>query len=95
MKAGPPGVWSRRSGCEKAKGPNETRGLAPPNSTAPGQRLAPTPKWAGALMRKTTNKFPPEVSARAVRMVLDHAADHPLSLVRGVIVFGQDWLHGA
>ena len=28
-------------------------------------------------MNKTTNKFSPEVRARAVRMVLDHEADHP------------------
>ena len=28
-------------------------------------------------MSKTTNKFSPEVRARAVRMVLDHEADHP------------------
>src|SRR3546814_19673650 len=29
-------------------------------------------------MSKTTNKFAPEVRARAVRMVLDHEGDHPL-----------------
>jgi len=28
-------------------------------------------------MSKTTNKFAPEVGARAVRMVLDHKGDHP------------------
>ena len=28
-------------------------------------------------MSKTTNKFAPEVRARAVRMVLDHEADYP------------------
>ncbi len=28
-------------------------------------------------MSKTTNKFSPEVRARAVRMVLDHEKDHP------------------
>ena len=28
-------------------------------------------------MSKTTNKFSTEVRARAVRMVLDHEADHP------------------
>ena len=29
------------------------------------------------MMSKTTNKFSPEVRARAVRMVLDHEVDHP------------------
>jgi len=29
-------------------------------------------------MSKTTNKFSPEVRARAVRMVLDHEGDYPL-----------------
>jgi transposase-like protein len=28
-------------------------------------------------MSKTTNKFSPEVRARAVRMVLDHESEHP------------------
>ena len=28
-------------------------------------------------MSKTTNKFAPEIRQRAVRMVLDHEADHP------------------
>ena len=28
-------------------------------------------------MSKTTNKFAPGVRARAIRMVLDHEADHP------------------
>ena len=28
-------------------------------------------------MRKTTNKFAPEVRARAVRMVQDHEGEHP------------------
>lgn len=30
------------------------------------------------MTSKTTNKFSPEVRARAVRMVLDHASEHPL-----------------
>jgi transposase-like protein len=29
------------------------------------------------MMSKTTNKFSPEVRARAVRMVLDHEGEHP------------------
>lgn len=29
------------------------------------------------MTNKTTNKFSPEVRARAVRMVLDHERDHP------------------
>lgn len=29
------------------------------------------------MTSKTTNKFSPEVRARAVRMVMDHEADHP------------------
>jgi len=29
------------------------------------------------MTRKTTNKFSPEVRDRAVRMVLDHAGEHP------------------
>ena len=29
------------------------------------------------MTSKTTNKFAPEVRARAVRMVVDHEADHP------------------
>jgi len=28
-------------------------------------------------MSKTTNKFSPEVRARAVRMILDHESDYP------------------
>ncbi len=29
------------------------------------------------MTSKTTNKFSPEVRSRAVRMVLDHEAEHP------------------
>ncbi|MCK1592220.1 IS3 family transposase, partial [Bradyrhizobium sp. 169] len=29
------------------------------------------------MTSKTTNKFSPEVRTRAVRMVLDHAGEHP------------------
>ena len=29
------------------------------------------------MTSKTTNKFSPEVRARAVRMMLDHEAEHP------------------
>jgi transposase-like protein len=29
------------------------------------------------MTSKTTNKFSPEVRARAVRMVLDHEVEHP------------------
>ena len=29
------------------------------------------------MTSKTTNKFSPEVRTRAVRMVLDHASEHP------------------
>jgi hypothetical protein len=37
-------------------------------------------------MSKTTNKFAPEVSEGAVRMVLDHERDHPWRWVAVVSV---------
>lgn len=46
------------------------------------------------MTSKTTNKFSPEVRARAVRMVLDHEAEHP-SLAGDRVDCGQDRLHGA
>jgi transposase len=29
------------------------------------------------MSKQTSNKFPPEVRSRAVRLVLDHEHDHP------------------
>ena len=43
----------------------------------PGLPEAPIPERTGAMTSKTTNKFSPEVRARAVRMVLEYAGDHP------------------
>ena len=36
------------------------------------------------MTSKTTNKFSPEVRARAVRMVLDHASEHPRAAVTSI-----------
>ena len=46
-------------------------------STAPGLPEALTPERIEPMTIKTTNKFSPEVRARAVRLVFDHEAEHP------------------
>ena len=46
------------------------------------------------MTSKTTNKFSPEVRARAVRMVLDHEHEHA-RVGRRCVDCGQDRLHGA
>jgi transposase-like protein len=49
------------------------------------------------MTSKTTNRFSPEVRARAVRMVLDHASEYPLALGGSDVDCGQpqtqhDWV---
>ena len=46
-------------------------------------------------MSKTTNKFSPEVRARAVRLVLDHEKRASVALGGGLVDRRQDRLHGA
>jgi hypothetical protein len=45
------------------------------------------------MTSKTTNKFSPEVRARAVRMVLDHEHETYVALGNAGLDCGQDRLH--
>lgn len=52
------------------------------------------------MTSKTTNRFSPEVRARPVRMVLDHASEYPLALGGSDVDCGQpqtqhDWVKKA
>lgn len=43
-------------------------------------------------MSKSTNKFSPTVRQRTIRMVLDHAAEHPAPVGGSFINRYQDWM---
>ena len=52
------------------------------------------------MTSKTTNRFSPEVRARPVRMVLNHASEYPLALGGSDVDCGQpqtqhDWVKKA
>jgi hypothetical protein len=47
------------------------------------------------MTSKTTNKFSLEIRTRAVRMVLDHPGEEPVTLGGSDVDLGQDRLHAA